>query len=84
MQGQSAIHMQLIPKDAQTRRDYVQKLELWVPAAGDPYPLQEKIIEPSGDYRLITYSSLKINPPLQPDALELKLPVGAKIEHPGQ
>jgi len=82
--GQSAIHLQLIPKDTQTRRDYVQKLELWIPSEGDPYPMREKIIEPSGDYRLVTYNDLKINPPLQPDALQLKLPPGVKVETPGK
>jgi outer membrane lipoprotein-sorting protein len=81
--GPSAIHLQLIPKDPDARQ-YVQKLELWIPVEGDPYPLREKIIEPSGDYRLVTYSGVKINPPLQPDALQLKLPPGVKIEHPGQ
>ncbi len=82
--GPSAIHLQLIPKDTQTRQEYVKKLELWIPSEGDPYPLREKIIEPSDDYRLVTYSSLKINPPLQPDALELKLPPGVKTEYPGK
>jgi outer membrane lipoprotein-sorting protein len=81
--GQPATHLQLIPKDAEAKR-YVQKLELWIPDQGDPYPLQEKILQPSGDYRLVTYSDQKINPPLQPDALQLKLPAGVKIEHPGQ
>jgi outer membrane lipoprotein-sorting protein len=81
--GQSAIHLQLLPKDGEARQ-YVQKLELWIPAEGDPSPLREKIIEPSGDYRLVTYSGVKINPPLQPDVLQLKLPPGVKTEHPGQ
>jgi outer membrane lipoprotein-sorting protein len=81
--GQSSIHLQLIPK-APDARQYVQKLELWIPEQGDPYPLQEKIFEPSGDYRRVTYSDLKINPPLQPDALQLKLPPGVKIEYPGK
>src|ERR1700733_13588987 len=79
----SAIHLQLIPKDPDARQ-YVQKLELWIPAEGDPSPLREKIIEPSADYRLVTYIGVKINPPLQPDALQLKLPPGFKTEHPGQ
>ncbi len=83
MNGQSVIHLQLIPKVAEARK-YVQKLELWIPTEGDPYPLQEKIFEPSGDYRLATFSDEKINPPLQPNALELKPPPGVKIEHPGQ
>jgi outer membrane lipoprotein-sorting protein len=83
MNGQPVVHLQLIPKVAEARK-YVQKLELWIPAQGGPYPLQEKIIEPSGDYRLATFSEKTINPPLQPDALELKRPAGVKIEHPGQ
>jgi outer membrane lipoprotein-sorting protein len=79
----SAIHLQLIPKDPDARQ-YVQKLELWIPSEGDPSPLREKIIEPSRDFRLVTYSGVKINPPLQPDVLQLKLPAGFKTEHPGQ
>jgi len=81
--GHSAIHLQLIPK-APDARQYVQKLDLWIPDQGDPYPFREKIFEPSGDYRLVTYSDLKINPPLQPDALQLKLPPGVKTEYPGK
>ena len=82
LNGKAAIHLQLIPKAAEAKH-YIQKIELWIPAQGDPYPLQEKILEPSGDYHLVTYTNLKINPPLGPDALKLKLPPGVKIEHPG-
>jgi outer membrane lipoprotein-sorting protein len=81
--GPAAIHLQLTPRDSSARQ-YVQKLELWIPVQGDPYPLREKIIEPSRDYRLVVYSDLKINPPLQTDALQLKLPPGVKIEYPGK
>jgi outer membrane lipoprotein-sorting protein len=80
--GQSAIRLQLNPKAAEARQ-YVQKIELWIPEQGDPYPLREKIFEPSHDYRVVTYNDLKINPPLQADAMQLKLPPGVKIEHPG-
>jgi outer membrane lipoprotein-sorting protein len=83
VKGQSAIRLQLAPKTAEARR-YVDKIELWIPEQGDPYPLREKILEPSHDYRLVIYNDLKINPPLQPDALQLKLPPGVKTEHPGQ
>jgi outer membrane lipoprotein-sorting protein len=83
LNGQPAIRLQLIPKAADERQ-YVQKLELWIPEQGDPYPLQEKIFQPSGDYHLTTYSDTKINPPLQPDALQLKLPPGVKTEYPGK
>jgi outer membrane lipoprotein-sorting protein len=81
--GAAAIRLQLIPKATEARQ-YVVKLELWIPEQGDPYPLKEKIFQPSGDYRLTTYSDLKINPPLEPNALQLKLPPDVKTEYPGK
>ena len=82
-QGQAAIHLQLIPRAADVRQ-YVQKLELWIPEQGDPYPLHEKILEPSGDYLMVTYTNLTINPALSPDALKLKLPAGVQTVYPGK
>ena len=80
----ATIQLQLIPKANQARQ-YVSMLELWIPEQGDPYPVREKISQPSGDYRLVTYSDLKINPPnLKADALRLKLPSGVKTEYPGK
>jgi outer membrane lipoprotein-sorting protein len=83
LKGQSAIRLRLSPKAAEARQ-YIQTIELWIPSEGDPYPLREKIFEPSHDYRLVTYTDLKINPPLQPDALQLKLPSDVKTEYPGK
>jgi outer membrane lipoprotein-sorting protein len=82
-QGQQTVHLQLIPKSADAK-PYVQKVEIWIPAQGNPYPLHEKIFEPSGDYRLVTFSDLKINPPLPADALKLKLPSGVQTVYPGK
>jgi outer membrane lipoprotein-sorting protein len=76
-------HLQLIPKSADVKH-YMVKVELWIPEQGDPYPVREKITEPSGDYILWTYSDLKINPPLKPDALQLKPRPGVKTEYPGK
>jgi len=81
--GQPSILLQLVPKTADARQ-YVQKLQLWIPAQGEPYPPHEKIFEPSGDYRLVTYTDLKINPPLAHDALKLKVPPGVETVHPGK
>ena len=83
MAGIQALHLELIPKSGEARQ-YVKKLELWIPEHGEPYPLQEKITEPSGNSRTITYSDLRINPPLGSDALKLKLPAGVKKEYPGR
>ena len=79
----TALHLRLVPKGAEARQ-YVEKLDLWIPEQGDPYPLREKIFEPSGNYVLVTYDDLKINPPLKPDAMQLKLPPGVKTEYPGR
>ena len=78
-----AIKLELTPNTAEAR-EYLKKLELWIPVTGDPYPIQEKISQPSGDYRLVNYSGMKINPPLKADALELKLPPGVKTDYPGR
>src|ERR1700676_3062082 len=59
--GGQAIHLELIPKSGEAR-EYVKKLELWIPEHGDPYPLREKITEPSGNSRTMTYGNLNINP----------------------
>ena len=82
-EGMPAIRLELTPKRSETRQ-YVKTMVLWIPEQGDPYPLQERITEPSGDYRLATFSGLKINPPLAPDAMQLKLPPGVKTEYPGK
>ena len=82
-EGKQTIRLQLIPKTAEWRK-YVTKVELWIPETGDPYPVQEKISAPSGDYRVITYTDLKTNQPLPPDALQLKTALGFKTEYPGK
>jgi len=79
----ASVHLQLTPKSAEAKQ-YMTKVELWIPEQGDPYPMREKITQPSKDYRLVMYSDLKINPPLQADALQLKPAPGVKIEHPGR
>jgi hypothetical protein len=85
LKGQTGkfIHSKLIPKSAEAR-EYVTSMELWIPEQGDPYPVREKVLAPSGDYRLVTYSDLKINPVLKSDALQLKLPAGVKTVYPGK
>jgi outer membrane lipoprotein-sorting protein len=83
VEGKQTIRLQLIPKTAEWRK-YVTKVELWIPETGDPYPVREKISQPSGDYKLITYTELKTNQPLPPGATQLKPRPGFKTEHPGK
>lgn len=83
LEGVQSIRVRLVPKSSEAKQ-YVTQFELWIPENGDPYPLQEKISAPSGDYRLITYKDMKINTPLKRDALQLKLPSGVNREYPGK
>ena len=76
--GQRAHKLELTPNSAQIK-DKLQKLELWMVESG-AYPLQQKFIQPSGDYYLFTYSGVKLNPQLTDDSLKLKLPKGVKRE----
>jgi len=81
LKGSPSIKLALIPTSDEAKK-YITKIEMWVPDHGAPYPLQEKIYEPSSDYKLTSYSDVKINPELKPDALKLKLPKGVKTEYP--
>jgi outer membrane lipoprotein-sorting protein len=76
--GQRAQKLELTPRSEQIK-DKLRKLELWI-ADNGAYPLQQKLIQPSGDYYLFTYSAVKLNPPLNDEALKLKLPKGVKRE----
>jgi outer membrane lipoprotein-sorting protein len=77
-----ALKVMLEPKDEEARK-ILKKAELWIAEPPkQPYPVQEQLYEPSGNYRLVMYSDLNINPPLTEDALKLKLPKGVKTEYP--
>jgi outer membrane lipoprotein-sorting protein len=71
--------LELTPKskDALDRLK-LTKLELWIGEAG--HAVQEKLYFQSGDYKLISYSDVKLNPPLTDQAFELKAPKNAKKE----
>jgi outer membrane lipoprotein-sorting protein len=57
-------------------QEKLSKVEMWIPA-NSAYPIQQQFFEPSGNYRTVTYSNEKINPPMR-RTLELKLAPGAK------
>ena len=66
----------LKPKSAETLK-LVKTIELWFPN-GKGYPIQQKGTEPSGNYKLATFSNQQVNPPLPPSAFEFAVPAGAK------
>lgn len=77
--GQNTTHIVLTPKSGQATQ-LVKDVDLWI---GDGnYPVQEKVVEPSGDYLLFVYSNVKMNPPLNEQDLKLKLPAGVSKVYP--
>jgi outer membrane lipoprotein-sorting protein len=78
--GEKAQKLELVPSTA-ARREKLQKLELWIDDDG-LYPVQQKFIQPSGDYYLFTYQNVKLNPHLGDEAFKLKVPKGVKREFP--
>ena len=80
--GQKATKLELIPKSAQAK-EQISKVELWIAQDG-AYPVQQKVYKLSGDFRQASYSNLKINLNLAPDATTLHLPAGVTTEYPGR
>ena len=74
---QETTHLVLVPK-AKEVKEKLAKVEVWIPV-GKAYPVQQKFIEPNGNYRITTYSELAINPPMR-GTLEFKAPPGTKKE----
>jgi outer membrane lipoprotein-sorting protein len=68
--GVQAAKLTLTPKAAKVRNMF-QQIDLWIdPARG--VSVQQEFIEPSGDYRLAKYSSIKLNQRIPDDAFKLK------------
>ena len=72
--GVETTRLLLTPKDKKAQ-EHLKTAEIWVPN-DSPNPIQQKFNEPSGNYRLVTYSNIKINPRL-PQEIQLTVPPGA-------
>ena len=81
VKGQSAVHLDLRPKDPQAELNS-QRIEMWV-STDTWQPIQQKIYDRSpGDYRLYSYSEVVLNPSLTADDFKLRLARGTKRVHP--
>lgn len=69
-------HIVLTPKSSEALK-YVKTIELWIPD-GKGNPIRQKGNEPSGNYKLATFSNLQLNPPLPDSAFQLSVPPGTK------
>ncbi len=64
----------LVPENQEVAKK-LSKIEIWVPNDA-AYPIQQEFYEPSGNYRVVTYSDVNLKP--IKGKLELKLPPGVK------
>jgi outer membrane lipoprotein-sorting protein len=78
--GKKAHRLELVPSAAD-RQKTLKQLDLWIASDGW-YPVQQKFLQPSGDYYLFTYENVKLNPSLTDAELNLNLPKGVKREFP--
>jgi outer membrane lipoprotein-sorting protein len=78
--GEKSSRLELVPKAAKVL-EQIKKVELWIPADAG-HPVQQRFLQPGGDYYLVTYSDLKLNPGLPDTAFQLNLPAGVRKEYP--
>ncbi len=79
VQGSNADKLELTPK-TQKARNIFDKIYLWIDQRG--LSVQQKFIEPSGDYRLAKYSNIKLNEKVPDDAFKLKTTSRTKVVNP--
>ena len=79
VQGVNADKLELTPK-TQKARNIFDKIYLWIDSRG--LSVQQKFIEPSGDYRLAKYSQVKLNEKVPDDAFKLKTTGRTKVVTP--
>ena len=80
VQGVSAGKLELTPK-SQRVKNMFSLITLWIdPARG--VSVQQKFEEPSGDYRLATYSNIQLNKPINKDVFKLKTTGKTKVIRP--
>jgi len=78
--GQASTHLELVPKSVEVLKN-LKKLELWIPES-EGYPIQQKFYLAGGDYKLVTYTNVKVNPSLSDGDLKLSVPKDVKREFP--
>ena len=80
VQGVNAGKLELTPK-SQKIRNMFATITLWIdPARG--VSVQQKLLEPSGDYRLATYSNIELNRKINGDVFKLKTTSKTKFVRP--
>ena len=71
--GVHTAKLELVPKSEKARGMF-NRIVLWIDMSGGTkgVSLQQQFFEPSGDYRLVHYSNIRLNQPLPGDTFKLK------------
>lgn len=77
VESQDSVHLQLTPKASEVLKQ-LSRVDLWISLKTN-CPVQQKFYMPGGDFRLVTYSDVSVNPRHLPTSA-LELPKGAKRE----
>jgi outer membrane lipoprotein-sorting protein len=75
--SQDSVRLQLTPRASEVLKQ-LSRVDLWISLKTN-CPVQQKFYMPGGDYRLVTYSDVRVNPPHLPTSA-LDLPKAAKRE----
>jgi outer membrane lipoprotein-sorting protein len=78
--GQACTRLQLTPVSQEVLK-YVTQVELWIPLDAG-HPVQQRFLQPGGDFVLIAYSGIRLNPNLPETSFRLDLPKDVKVEYP--
>lgn len=77
VEGRKAYMLELRPKSEKAAA-YFSQIVLWV-AESIWLPIQQKLIEPNGDYLLIQFTNLKLNPGIDKAKFKLTIPKDVPI-----
>ena len=77
LEGRETYKLQMDPKSEKVSAFFVRIVlwidtEMWV-------PIQQKLVEPTQDYLLITFDNIELNPDLEKSDFNLKLPDDVKV-----
>ena len=79
--GQQTVRLELIPKSPKLLQ-HVPKIEMWVSTA-NWQPVQQKVYDVTpGDYRLSTYTDIKLNAPISNSQLQIHPAPGTRRIEP--
>ena len=69
--------LEMVPRSDRVQA-FFAKIVLWIDGRRW-IPIQQKLVEPSGDYLLVRFSEVQLNPRLNPSDFKLRLPRGTRV-----